>query len=117
MQQQQPTPEEISPEGQPLTSEQFNQILKAGEEAARLLQSQVFNIAYQSVLRDSHIQWLNTQPKESAKREGLYLECLAMEKMVEKLKNAVGDAERLLEEQQQASQPNGLDMQGFGLNQ
>ena len=48
------------------------QILSSGEEAARLLDSPVYNLAHRSVIQNLQDEWMATRPHEKEKREGLY---------------------------------------------
>lgn len=54
------------------------QILERGEQAAKQLQSPVFQLAYQSVVQSLQDQITNTEPHESQKREWLNLKVKAL---------------------------------------
>ena len=43
-----------------------------GEQASRLLDSPVYNIAHRSVIQNLQDEWMTTDPKEKEKRQGLY---------------------------------------------
>ena len=48
------------------------EMLGQGEEAARLLDSPVYNLAHRSVIQSLQDEWMMTEPREREKREGLY---------------------------------------------
>ncbi len=48
------------------------EILSQGEQASRLLDSPIYNIAHRSVIQNLQDEWMTTDPKEREKREGLY---------------------------------------------
>jgi hypothetical protein len=49
-----------------------SEILMQGEEASRLLDSPIYNLAHRSVVQNLQDEWVGTSPHETAKREGLY---------------------------------------------
>lgn len=48
------------------------EILSQGEEAAQLLNSPIYNLAYRSVVQRLQDDWISTKAHEREKREGLY---------------------------------------------
>ena len=104
-----------------LTPEQLQHISSVGIQAAELLGSPVFNVAYQNLMNKKYQEWLVSQPKESQKRESLYHQAAGLISIAEELHGAVEDARRI--EQAQAernsstrAEQNYMDQQGFGLN-
>jgi hypothetical protein len=49
-----------------------SEILSQGEEASRLLDSPIYNLAHRSVVQNLQDEWVATSPHETQKREGLY---------------------------------------------
>ena len=62
-----------------------DEIRNQGEEAARLLDSPVFNLAHRSVIQNLQDEWMQTNPKEREKREGLYHRVQALSAVSEEL--------------------------------
>jgi hypothetical protein len=54
------------------------EILAQGEEASKLLDSPVYNLAHRSVIQSIQDEWLSTSPHETQKREGLYQRAQAL---------------------------------------
>ena len=104
-----------------LTPEQMQRVISVGEEASKLLNSPVYNIAYQQVLNQKFQEWLTSDPKEERRRESLFLQAKALTEVTELLGSAVQDAQRVSHMQREANDPNlqmqdYTDQQGFGLN-
>ena len=102
-----------------LNQEQLQQILATGENASQLLNSPVYNMAYQRLLNDKFQQWLATDPKEERKRESMHAQAKGLIEITELLSGAVQDAQRVLADQQAQNDPGAqraqfLDTQGFG---
>lgn len=92
--------------------------LQMGEEASRLLGSDVYNVVYQRLLLSLFHRWLETHPKEREKRESMYHEALGLQSITMQMRASVHDAQQIMSEQAEQKQPeNYLDTQGFGLNQ
>lgn len=96
------------------------EILSAGEQAARLLQAPVFNLAYRQQMEDTVNQWLTSSPKESNKRDSLYYQAKALVQMATRMNGFVEQAQRVLVEQgadqdPKRKQADYLDTQGFGI--
>lgn len=101
-----------------LTQDQLQQILATGERASQLLNSPVYNMAYQRLLNDKFQQWLATDPKEERKRESMHAQAKGLIEITELLSGAVQDAQRILSDQQAQNDPNAqhaqyMDAQGF----
>lgn len=93
-------------------------ILQLGEDASRLLGSDVCQVMYQRQMWALFLQWLETVAKEREKREGLYNQAKGLQQMMHNLGAAVQDAQRILTEQQEQQSPDAqhqqyLDTQGF----
>lgn len=96
------------------------EVLNAGEQAARLLQSPVFNMAYRHQMEDTVNQWLTSSPKESNKRDSLYYQAKALVEMATRMSGFVEQAQRIMAEQGAERDPSRkqadyLDTQGFGI--
>jgi hypothetical protein len=95
------------------------QVLQAGEQASRLLQSPVFNMAYRMQMEDTINRWLTSKPKETNLRDSLYYEAQAQVAMTTKLQAFVEQAQAVLAAQAAEHDGRGkraeyLDTQGFG---
>lgn len=113
-----------SSNGDGASSEDFwnaaQQIMAAGEEAARLLNSPIFNLAYRQQMEDTINQWLVSEPKETNKRDSLYYQARAQVAMAERMQGFIEQAQRLAAEQAERQSPEAkhnqyLDTQGFGV--
>jgi hypothetical protein len=103
------------------TQEQLQRMLQVGNDASILLNSPVYNLAYQQLIQQKFEEWMATDPKEERKRESLYHQVKGLVNMTENLSAAVEDAQRILEEQHQESDPEYRrrqyqDAQGFDLD-
>ncbi|MDJ0905408.1 MAG: hypothetical protein QNI96_05270 [Woeseiaceae bacterium] len=72
-----------------------DEIKKAGEEAADLLNSPIFNLTVNSVVDDLGLQILQTEPHEHQKREWLYQQGAAIGRVSQKLVEFVQVAQAL----------------------
>ena len=61
-------------------------------EAARILGSTVYNLAYQSAIKEVQDQWMFTEPHEVKKREALYFEIQAMSRVQHNLNAMLREA-------------------------
>lgn len=105
---------------QNLSSEQEANFLQSGEAAAELLQSPIYNQAYQMCMNEIFMEWMNSEPHEKNLREGLYFQRLGMATQAEKFSAAVRAAQQVLRQQQEKHDPQvqeqeRLDEQGFGI--
>jgi hypothetical protein len=96
------------------------EMMAAGERAAQLLNSDVFNLAFRLQMEDTINQWMTTEPKEQNKRESLYYQVQSQVAMATRMQSFVEQAQVLLEKQSQERDPsakrnNYLDTQGFGI--
>ena len=103
-----------------LSQEQLQQVMAMGEQASQLLNSPVYNMAYQRLLNQKFQQWLTTDPKEERKRESMYCQAQGLIEITELMAGAVEDAQRILSERQAQNDPNVqqqqyMDTQGFGI--
>lgn len=104
-----------------LTTEQVQRIMQTGAQASQLLNNPVYNMAYQQLLNRKFQEWLASTPKESQKREGLFMQAKGLVEVTELIASAVEDALRLEQEQAERQDPGRvqqdyMDQQGFGLN-
>lgn len=72
-----------------------DQLVSRGVEAANLMQSPAFNLAYQSTVAAIQDQIINTQPHETQKREWLNLQVQALGAVIGELSAFVGEAKAL----------------------
>jgi hypothetical protein len=96
------------------------ELMQAGSEAARLLNSEVFNLAYRLQMEDTVNQWLTSEPKETNKRDSLYYQSQALVAMATRLQSFVEQAQVIMQKQAATQDPRGkhaeyLDTQGFGI--
>ena len=94
------------------------ELMAAGEKASRLLNSDVFNIAYRLQMEDTINQWLASEPKETNKRDSLYYQAKAQVAMATRMQSFVEQAQVLLQKQAEKHDPKRnraeyLDAQGF----
>jgi hypothetical protein len=75
------------------------EILSSGEEAARLLDSPVFNLAHRSVVINLQDEWISTKAHEREKREGLYQMVRALSAVSSELGMMVEQAKRVNEDE------------------
>ena len=96
------------------------EMMAAGERAAQLLNSDVFNLAYRLQMEDTINQWLTSEPKETNKRDSLYYQAQAQVAMATRMQSMVEQAQALLAKQNAEHDPKRkradyLDTQGFGI--
>ena len=96
------------------------EILQAGEQAAQLLNSQLFNVAYRMQMEDTINQWLTSEPKETMKRDSLYHQAKAQAQMATRMQGFIEQAQVVLVKQNAEQDPSVkradfLDKQGFGI--
>ena len=94
------------------------QVMQAGQEAAQLLNAEVYNLTYRMKMEDLINQWLTTQPKEQNRRESLYYQAMALREVTQGLSALVEQANVILEKQSAAQDPAAkrneyLNNQGF----
>jgi hypothetical protein len=111
---------EHSPNDSP-THDQLQHIMKVGEEASLLLQSPIYNTAYQQLINQKFQDWLASSHKESQKRESLYMQAKGLVEVTDLLATAVEDAKRVQHDLNTQNDPTRaeqeyLNEQGFGLN-
>ena len=83
-----------------------DQIVTAGQEVARLLNSPQFNLAYQSVVKNLGIELLRTEAHEQKKREALYLEGKVLDRVIWKLRDCVAAAHQITQQEMQMEERN-----------
>ncbi len=108
-------PTESPQEMETLTKEK---ILELGEQAAQLLNSDVYNLAHQMAISQIENDWMGTSPKESLKRESLWHEAQAHGRAAQNLKALINAAQsQNLTDAQKAEQDllRYENYQGFGL--
>ena len=76
-----------------------SEILTAGEEAARLLDSPIFNLAHRSVVTNLQDEWIGTKAHEREKREGLYQMVRGLSAVSSELAMMVEQAKRVNEDE------------------
>ncbi len=72
--------------------------IQRGVEAAKLLTAPVYGIAHQSVIQNLQDEWLETEPHEQQKREGLYWKACALSAVSLEMAGMVQSASALSEE-------------------
>ena len=77
------------------------QAIAHGQEAAQLLNSPVFNLAFESTITDLQKEWLESHPEEVKKREWLYAKAQALGHVALELSGFAREAMRLSEEDMQ----------------
>lgn len=95
------------------------QIVRAGEEAARMLQSPVYNMAHRMVLDEKIQAWAASQPKEREKRESLYYEVQALGAIAQTMAGMVERSIQVLSSSTDGpdrAERDYLDRQGFGID-
>ena len=94
------------------------QVMEAGQAAARLLNQPVYNLAHRAAIDEIIENWAQTQPKETNRRESLWHELQALARGSVRLASLVNRAEEMLERQASQGardQQDNLDTQGFGV--
>lgn len=105
---------------EPLSLEQQHRIMEVGEEASRLLQSPVYNLAYRNVMDGIFHNFIESHPKEEKLRESLYYQVQGLKEVTMLLATSVADAQRIrteLDEENSVDRKyqEHLNTQGFGL--
>jgi hypothetical protein len=73
-------------------------LIQRGIDAANLLMSPVYGIAHQSVIQNIQDEWLESEPHEQQKREGLYWKACALSAVSLKMAAMIQEAQALDEE-------------------
>ena len=68
-----------------LPSLTVEQVLSRGDEAARLLNEQIFSTAVGQTMINIQNDWIGTAPHEQQKREGMYLQVRALHMVLDEL--------------------------------
>lgn len=77
------------------------QILQAGMEAARLMNSPIFGMAYRETLNHYFNEWVSTDREHSRKRDEIYLRVCGLEDVAKTLAGYIQQAETLAQQQSQ----------------
>lgn len=88
--------------GEQSPREYLGHIMQLGQQASQLLQSDVYNWAYQELMMELHAELLATEPKEERKRESLYHEAKALTRISERLAAYVEHAQNQAQQGQPA---------------
>ncbi len=72
-----------------------SEILMLGEEASRLLDSPIYNLAHRSVVQNLQDEWVGTSPHETQKREGLYQRIQALSQVAAEMAMMIARAQSL----------------------
>ena len=108
--------QETSFGGESSSEEGLNQIMEAGVEASKLLNSPIYQVAHRMSLDQVITEWSQTSPKEREKRESLYHELRALGSAAQILAGMVGQAQQASQQSARNDpQSQYLDKQGFGL--
>jgi len=83
----------------PLTRDE---VINRGEKAAQLLGAPVMTLVVQSLVQEIADEWMETDPKEVQKREGLHAESRALARILNRLASMSGQAMSLSEDVQRA---------------
>jgi len=75
-------------------------ILEAGNQAAQLLNSPIFNIAYRETVNRFFNEWLTTKVDHSKERETIYSRVTALQTVATTLSEFVQQAETIQQQQQ-----------------
>ena len=73
----------------------ISEILTQGEEATRLLDSPIYNLAHRSVVQSLQDEWAGTSPHETQKREGLYQRVQALSQVAAEMAMMIARAQGL----------------------
>ena len=73
------------------------EILTQGEEASRLLDSPIYNLAHRSVVQNLQDEWVGTSPHETQKWEGLYQRIQAVSMVAAEMAMMIARAQSLEE--------------------
>lgn len=101
-----------------LSSETAAQIVRVGEMASHALNNPIFNMVYNHLHQQYADEFRTSEPHEQKKREHLYHMQSALTDVYQSMASAVADAESVLEQQRNLTDPNQvrqnhLDSQGF----
>ena len=77
------------------------EILSQGEEASRLLDSPIYNLAHRSVIQGIQDEWMSTAPHEREKREGMYHRVRALASVAEEMALMVAKAQQITDDELQ----------------
>ena len=80
----------------PQTAEE---IMSQGEEASRVLSSDIYNLAHRSVIQNLQDEWMTTAPHETQKREGLWHRVQALSAVAGEMAVMVANAKALSSEE------------------
>ena len=83
------------------TGTDIQKVLQTGMEAAQLMNSQIFQIAYQETLNHYFNEWLSTQVDHSKKREEIYFRLRGLQDSAQTLAGYVAQADTIQKQQQQ----------------
>jgi len=93
----------------------YQQIIAAGEEVARLMQSPVFQKAYGDTVQSYTDDIISTSPAHSKERDSLVTEARALTRVMSRFRHYWQQAEAVLAQQNAQAPANGVDeYQGFG---
>ena len=70
-----------------------------GEEASRLLDSPVYNLAHRSVIQGIQDEWMTTLAHEREKREGMYHRVQALAAVAEEMALMVARAQQISDDE------------------
>jgi endo-alpha-1,4-polygalactosaminidase (GH114 family) len=101
---------------EPLT---LDEVLVRGEEAARLLESPVYQLAHNMAIESVVEEWISTEEGETQKRESMWREIRALALTQDMLVALINQAQQQNLTQEQAAEQDlnrYEDEQGFGLN-
>lgn len=94
----------------------LEQVVRMGEEASRLLNSPLYQLAHRIAIDQALAEWSTTSPKEREKRESLWHEVQAHGRAADVMKGCIERAQQIMADQQQGQSDSGyFDTQGFGI--
>ena len=73
----------------------ISEILSQGEEASKLLDSPIYNLAHRSVVQNLQDEWAQTSPHETQKREGLYQRLQALSTVASEMAMMIAKAQNV----------------------
>ena len=95
----------------------YEEIMEMGHAAAAALNSPMYHIANKIAVDQAIVDWVNTSPKESQKRESLWHEVQAHGRINAVMQGAIERAQQVTAAREAAKPENRhLDEQGFGLD-
>ena len=92
---------------------EYQKIIAAGEEVARLMQSPVFQRAYGEAVQSYTDDIISTAPAHVKEREGLVLEARALARVMSRFKHYWLQAEALVAQNTPQAANNIDEMQGY----